>query len=186
MAKSKVAKRKKPVRPAKKVPKKIAKKKAAKKVTKKTKATQAKSSKMKTANTKKSKQTKTIRRTSSGKSTRLSAPGKPLKTQGLLRTAAAAYAFMSPLDDRILVSVIQAEGRTSGGLFLPDTVATPSREGHVLAVGPGKRSKKGLRRPPDVQVGDRVMLPEYGGSKLEFEGGTYMLIREEEILGVLE
>ena len=100
--------------------------------------------------------------------------------------AARISVFMSPLDDRVLVNILQPAQKTAGGLFIPDTVSERPSEGEVLAVGPGRTTKKGVRRPLDVKIGDKVMYGQYSGHPLELDGEKYLILREDEILGVIE
>jgi chaperonin GroES len=96
------------------------------------------------------------------------------------------FPFLSPLDDRVLINYGEASARTPGGLYIPDTAGARPNRGTVLAVGPGRVSKRGGRKPLDVQVGDEVMFGEYAGHPLEVMGETYLILREDEILGVFE
>lgn len=95
--------------------------------------------------------------------------------------------FLTPLDDRIIVQSATAEKMTAGGLFIPDTsmVKAQSR-GTVLAIGRGHLNKKGKVRPMDVQAGDVVLFEEYAGSKANLNGADVRILRESEILGIVE
>jgi chaperonin GroES len=95
--------------------------------------------------------------------------------------------FFTPLDDRVLLRPSPAVTQTAGGIFLPDTSAESERpnEGHVLAVGPGPRSKKGSRRPMDVQLGDRVLFGSYSGTRLKLQGQDVVLLKETDILAIV-
>lgn len=90
-----------------------------------------------------------------------------------------------PLHDRILVRRIAAEEKTPGGLFIPDNAKEKPVEGEVVAVGNGKVMEDGTVRPPDVRPGDRVLFGKYSGGEVRVEGVEYLIVREEEILGVL-
>jgi len=109
------------------------------------------------------------------------------KTTPKLRlvSASASLNFV-PLDDRILVQVEARAERTPGGLFIPDTVAERPNLGRIVAVGPGKRSKKGRLQPLDVRVGDEVMLAQWSGIEIEMPGqsGRFLILRESDLLGV--
>ncbi len=94
--------------------------------------------------------------------------------------------YLTPIDDRVLVELTKPAEKTAGGLFIPDMAQARSSNGRVVAVGPGKRDKKGRRRPLDVRVGEKIMYADYAGSKLELEGRNLLLINESDILGVLE
>jgi chaperonin GroES len=95
--------------------------------------------------------------------------------------------FLTPLDDRLLVKLSEAERKTAGGLYIPDTVADVSGnlEGFVVAAGPGHKDKKGRLRPLDVQVGDRVIFSEYAGNKIELQGENVVLLREGDVMGIV-
>lgn len=95
--------------------------------------------------------------------------------------------LVSPLADRLLISVDVPPEKTSGGLYIPATAGTgrPTR-GQVIAKGLGRRNKKGQVRPLDVSVGDYVLFPEYAGTKLELDGNDFLMIHEEEVLGISE
>jgi chaperonin GroES len=94
--------------------------------------------------------------------------------------------FMTPLEDRLLISLSAREKKTPGGLYIPDTVSDVSGNfiGHVVATGLGKKNKKGILRPLDVKIGDEVVFSQYSGDKVNFMNNDYMLVRESEILGV--
>lgn len=89
-----------------------------------------------------------------------------------------------PLDDRILIERAGTSDRTAGGLYIPDTVSERPNKGKVIAVGRGHRDAKGRTRPLDVKVGDTVLFTGYAGSEVEFDGATYMIMRESDLLGV--
>lgn len=97
-------------------------------------------------------------------------------------------AFVTPLDDRVLVRLSGSERTTASGLlFIPDTVSDTSGnlEGLVVAIGRGRRNKKGQVRPMDLQLGDRVVFAEYAGSKINIQNEELVLLREAEVMGVL-
>ncbi len=89
-----------------------------------------------------------------------------------------------PLDDRLIISVEPAAEKTAGGLFIPDTASERPSRGTVLAKGPGKRNKKGMIRPLDVAVGDTVLFPQFAGQKIEIGANEFLILREDEILGI--
>ncbi len=95
--------------------------------------------------------------------------------------------FVTPLDDRLIVQVVQGEKRTAGGLYIPDSVetSTGNNTGTVLAVGRGHRDNKGRVRPMDVKVGDQVLFSSYAGSKLNLSGVELTILRESELMGVM-
>lgn len=90
-----------------------------------------------------------------------------------------------PLQDRILVKRVEEEQKTKGGIFIPDTAKEKPIEGQVVAVGNGKVLENGTVRPLDVRVGDRVLFTKYGGNEVKLDGVEHLILREEDILGVL-
>jgi chaperonin GroES len=92
-----------------------------------------------------------------------------------------------PLYDRIVVKRIEDETeKTAGGLFIPDSAKEKPQQGEVIAVGQGKRSDDGKLMPLDVKAGDRILFGKYSGSDIKMDGEEYMIMREDEVLGVLE
>ena len=91
-----------------------------------------------------------------------------------------------PLYDRIVVKrLTETEEKTASGLFIPDSAKEKPQEGEVVAVGKGKRLEDGKVVPLDVQVGDRILFGKYSGSDIKLEGQEYMIMREDEVLGIL-
>ena len=93
---------------------------------------------------------------------------------------------LRPLQDRLLVKRIEEEKKTKGGLIIPDTAKEKPMEGNVIAVGRGKVSEDGKLRPLDVHKGDRVLFTKYAGSEIQLAGDEHLIIREEDVLAVLE
>jgi len=91
-----------------------------------------------------------------------------------------------PLGDRILVKRIKEEEKTKGGIIIPDTAKEKPQEGEVVAVGKGKTTEEGKLLPPDVKAGDRILFGKYAGSEVKLEGEEHLILREDDILGVLE
>ena len=91
-----------------------------------------------------------------------------------------------PLHDRILVRRIEEEEKTKGGLIIPDTAKEKPMEGKIIAVGKGKVDEDGTLRPLDVHKGDRVLFSKYSGTEIQFEGDEHLIIREDDVLAVLE
>jgi chaperonin GroES len=91
-----------------------------------------------------------------------------------------------PLGDRILVKRIQEEEKTKGGIIIPDTAKEKPQEGRVVAVGKGKMTEDGKLLSPDVKAGDRILFGKYAGSEIKLEGEEHLILREDDILGVLE
>jgi chaperonin GroES len=93
---------------------------------------------------------------------------------------------LRPLHDRVIVKRVENETKTASGIVIPDSAAEKPDQGEVLAVGPGKKNDKGEISPMAVKVGDRVLMPKYGGTEVKLNDQEYTIIREEDILGVLE
>ena len=91
-----------------------------------------------------------------------------------------------PLNDRILVKRLEGEERTAGGIIIPDSAKEKPAEGEVVAVGPGKLNDAGERVAIDVAVGDRVLFSKYGGSEVKLDGEDFLIMREDDILGVIQ
>ena len=91
-----------------------------------------------------------------------------------------------PLHDRILVKRIDEEAKTKGGLIIPDTAKEKPMEGKVLAVGKGRVDDEGKVHPLDVHKGDRVLFGKYSGSEIRVAGDEHLIIREDDVLAVLE
>ena len=91
-----------------------------------------------------------------------------------------------PLHDRILVKRIDEEAKTKGGLIIPDTAKEKPMEGKVLAVGKGRVDEDGKVHPLDVHKGDRVLFGKYSGSEIRVAGDEHLIIREDDVLAVLE
>ena len=92
-----------------------------------------------------------------------------------------------PLYDRIVVKRITDETeKTAGGLFIPDSAKEKPQEGEVIAVGQGKRTDDGKLMPLDVKAGDRILFGKYSGSDIKMDGEEFMIMREDEVLGVLD
>ena len=90
-----------------------------------------------------------------------------------------------PLHDRVIVKRLEEERKSAGGIVIPDNAAEKPDQGEVIAVGPGKRNDEGKREPLDVKVGDRILFGKYSGSTVKIEGTEYLVMREEDIMGVL-
>jgi chaperonin GroES len=91
-----------------------------------------------------------------------------------------------PLHDRVIVQRVQEEERTRGGIIIPDTAKEKPQEGKVVAVGKGKVNDDGKVTALDVKVGDRILFGKYSGSEIKIEGEEFLIMREDDILGVLE
>ena len=91
-----------------------------------------------------------------------------------------------PLHDRLIVKRIEDEPKTKGGLIIPDTAKEKPMEGKVIAVGKGKVDEDGKLRPLDVHKGDRVLFSMYSGTEIQIKGDEHLIIREDDVLAVLE
>ncbi len=91
-----------------------------------------------------------------------------------------------PLQDRLVVRRVQEEETSKGGIIIPDTAKEKPIEGEVIAVGKGKVNEKGGQRPLDVKVGDRVLFGKYAGTEVKIDGEERLILREEDVLGVVE
>jgi chaperonin GroES len=91
-----------------------------------------------------------------------------------------------PLGDRVLVKRIKEEDRTKGGIIIPDTAKEKPQEGKVVAVGKGKVNDDGKLIPTEVKAGDKILFGKYSGSEVNMEGEEHLIMREEDILGILE
>jgi len=91
-----------------------------------------------------------------------------------------------PLHDRILVQRTEEEQKSKGGIIIPDTAKEKPQEGKVIAVGKGKISDDGKQIPLDVKVGDKILFSKYGGSDIKIEGEEYVIMREDDVLGIIE
>ena len=91
-----------------------------------------------------------------------------------------------PLHDRVIVKRLEEERKTASGIVIPDAAAEKPDQGQVLAVGPGKRDENGKHVTLDVKVGDRVLFGKYAGQTVKVEGEEVLVMREEDIMGVVE
>lgn len=91
-----------------------------------------------------------------------------------------------PLQDRVLIKRVDEEEKTKGGIIIPDTAKEKPIEGLVVAVGPGAIDKDGKRREPELKKGDKVLFGKYAGTDVRLEGVDHLIMREEDILAVLE
>lgn len=91
-----------------------------------------------------------------------------------------------PLNDRVLVIRIEEEEKTAGGIIIPDTAKEKPQEGRVVAVGSGKLNENGERIPLEVKKNDRVLFSKYGGNETKIDGVEHLIMREDDILGIIE
>ncbi len=93
---------------------------------------------------------------------------------------------VKPLGDRVLVQPIEQEEVRKGGIIIPDTAKEKPQEGKVVAIGTGKRDEDGKLIPFEVKKGDRVLISKYGGTEIKIDGKDYLIMREDDILGVID
>src|SRR5262245_57557672 len=91
-----------------------------------------------------------------------------------------------PLQDRLLVKRVEEENKTKGGIIIPDSAKEKPLEGKVVAVGNGKVSEDGKVRPLDIKAGDAILFSKYAGTEVKIDGEDHLILREEDVLGVLE
>jgi chaperonin GroES len=93
---------------------------------------------------------------------------------------------LRPLQDRVLIRRVAHAAKSSGGVIIPDTAQEKPMEGDVVAVGPGARSEDGTLHPLDVKAGDRVLFGQWSGTEIELDGEELMIMKESDIMGVIE
>ena len=91
-----------------------------------------------------------------------------------------------PLHDRVVVKRVEEEGKTKGGIIIPDTAKEKPMEGEIVAVGPGARDEKGTLVPLDVKKGDRILFGKWSGTEIKLDGVEYLIMKESDIMGILE
>ena len=94
--------------------------------------------------------------------------------------------MLKPLADRIVVKPTEAEEITKGGILLPDTAKQRPQEGEVIAVGPGKVLETGAQVPIEIKVGDKIIYSKYGGTEVKVSGEDYVILRQDDVLSILE
>jgi chaperonin GroES len=93
---------------------------------------------------------------------------------------------LRPLHDRVLVEPLEAEEKTAGGIIIPDTAKEKPMEGRIVAVGKGARSDDGKVTPLDVKKGDRILYGKWSGTEVKVEGKDYLIMKESDIMGIIE
>lgn len=93
---------------------------------------------------------------------------------------------LRPLQDRILVKRVEEETTTKGGIIIPDTAKEKPAEGEVIAVGIGRIGEDGKRIALEIKKGDKILFGKYGGTEIKIEGEEYLIMREEDVLGIIE
>jgi chaperonin GroES len=101
------------------------------------------------------------------------------------KESASMATKFTPLHDRILVRRVEEVGTTRGGIIIPDTAKDKPQEGEVISIGKGKISEEGKVRPLDVKEGDRILFGKYSGTEIKLDGEDFIIMREEEVLGVI-
>ena len=91
-----------------------------------------------------------------------------------------------PLHDRVIIERLEGQEISAGGIIIPDTAKEKPQEGKIVAVGTGKRDEHGKLIPFEVKKGDRVLISKYGGTEIKIDGKDYLIMREDDILGVIE
>jgi len=91
-----------------------------------------------------------------------------------------------PLHDRVVVKRIDAEEKSTGGIIIPDTAKEKPSQGEVIAIGPGGRDESGNLIPLDVKVGDRILFGKWSGSEVKIDGVEYLIMKESDVMGVLD
>ncbi|MCL4539001.1 MAG: co-chaperone GroES [Bacteroidetes bacterium] len=92
---------------------------------------------------------------------------------------------IKPLADRVVVRPLEAEEKTKGGLYVPDSAKERPQQGEIVAVGPGRVTDDGKKVPPEVKVGDRILYGKYSGTEVNYEGTEYLIMRESDIFAIL-
>jgi chaperonin GroES len=93
---------------------------------------------------------------------------------------------LRPLQDRILVKRVEQESMTKGGIIIPDSAKEKPAEGKVVAVGNGKMGEDGKRITPDIKAGDRILFGKYAGTEVKIDGEEHLIMREEDVLAIIE
>jgi chaperonin GroES len=91
-----------------------------------------------------------------------------------------------PLQDRVIVKRLEEEQKTAGGIIIPDTAKEKPQKGEIIAAGPGKRQEDGRLQPLDIRIGDKVLFSKYAGTEIKVEGEELLMMREDDIMGVIE
>ena len=101
-------------------------------------------------------------------------------------TGSTGNTKVAPLSDRVMVKALEETEQMRGGLFIPDTAKEKPQEGKVISVGKGKSNDEGKTFPLDVKAGDHVLFGKYSGTEIKLDGEEFLIMREEEILGILK
>ena len=93
---------------------------------------------------------------------------------------------IKPLQDRLVIKRIEEEGKTKGGIIIPDSAKEKPQEGLVVAVGDGKMLESGKKAPMTVKPGDKILFGKYSGSEIKIDGEEHLIMREDDVLGIVE
>jgi chaperonin GroES len=93
---------------------------------------------------------------------------------------------VKPLHDRLIIKALEEEEKTKGGIIIPDTAKEKPVEGKVIAVGAGRIKKDGTKMPLEIKKGDRVLYAKYGGTEIRIDGEEYLMMKEDDILAIIE
>lgn len=93
---------------------------------------------------------------------------------------------LRPLSDRILVERVEEDAKTKGGIIIPDTAKEKPAEGKIVSMGNGRMGEDGKLIPMDVKVGDRILFSKYGGTDVKIDGSDYLILRQDDVLGIVE
>ena len=91
-----------------------------------------------------------------------------------------------PLQDRVIVKRLEEDEKTAGGIIIPDTAKEKPQKGEIMAAGPGKKNDEGKVQPLDIKAGDKVLFSKYAGTEIKVEGDEVLIMREDDIMGVIE
>lgn len=101
------------------------------------------------------------------------------------KTTSTAKTTIRPLGDRVLVQRVEAEAKSAGGILLPESAKEKPKEGKIVAIGEGRTLDNGERSKFSVKKGDRILFSSYAGTEIKFQGEEYLIMREEDILGII-
>ena len=93
---------------------------------------------------------------------------------------------LRPLSDRILVERVEEDAKTKGGIIIPDTAKEKPAQGKIIALGTGRIGEDGKKIPMDVKIGDRILFSKYGGTEVKIDGNDFLIMRQDDVLGVIE
>src|SRR5207244_2432349 len=112
--------------------------------------------------------------------------GRPSGRRGSTEGYGGSSMKFRPLHDRVVVKRVEEEGKTKGGIIIPDTAKEKPMEGEIVSVGPGARDENGKLVPLDVKAGDRILFGKWSGTEIKLDGVEYLIMKESDIMGILE